>query len=140
MHIIVINNDAFFSSDRKAFTYSFLDYSQNEARRFMMGITDKTVHGPFDDRLNLTVIKKLNQLISILTTYKVMMCSIRAAAQPMKAMAMTSTEVAISNRSASREPVRNSWRPSPCVQRKISSVANSRKEDGYFGVVRQECN
>ncbi|KYM76124.1 hypothetical protein ALC53_13609, partial [Atta colombica] len=114
------------------FTYSFLDYSQNEARRFMMGITDKTVHGPFDDRLNLTVV--------LLTTYKVMMCSISAAAQPMKAMAMTSTEVAISNRSASRESVRNSWRPSPYVLRKISSVANSRKEDDYFGVTRQECN
>ncbi|KYN18305.1 hypothetical protein ALC57_09412 [Trachymyrmex cornetzi] len=107
----------------------------------MIGITDKTVHGPFDNRLNLTV-KMLSQLISVLTTYKVMMCSISAAAQPMKAMAMTSTEVAISNRFASREPVRNSWRPSPCVLRKISSVANSRKEGGYFrnGAMRQECN
>lgn len=35
----------------------FLDYSQDEARRVVMGVADQVVHGPFDDGLNLTVVR-----------------------------------------------------------------------------------
>lgn len=52
-----LNNKYFCSPSM--FPYSFLDYSQNEARRLLMGVADKIVYGPFDDRLNLTVVCRI---------------------------------------------------------------------------------
>lgn len=40
-------------------SYSFLDYSQDKARRFVLGVVDKIIHGSLDDGLNLTVVRRV---------------------------------------------------------------------------------
>lgn len=47
------------SKGRSTFPYAFLDYSQDEARLVVVGIANKVVHRPFDERLNLTIVRRV---------------------------------------------------------------------------------